>query len=348
MKSIIEKGSINRKQSDPLESEEIKFLLNSLATLIDNPKGLLHRVWIWLLLLYCLKGGDAKQLKASWLSELSNGRMRLELPKEKIILEFKPVAVIKKYLTKCPNNVEDDYFFITINTPKNVYHGNWYLQAKLGKGSHDNMMHAICSDAKLDFKGHTITNHSMRLTGKSAYQHQSMKRKFDNVLNLIPLEEAELGSHLALADEMSTHEQESGSILNNSILIYNNQLGFIKASELYSAKCNKRSEVFGDSKFDNNELNVPKIYVENCSNIIPVPNYGNLKKIPNQFKDSDLNIDILKKSDGFKVSYQKCSNLKKILNLFKVSGLMNDDLEKILDHSEVLGLDHNNLEKISD
>ncbi|CAG8850720.1 4018_t:CDS:2, partial [Gigaspora margarita] len=62
----------NHKQLNLLESEEIKFLLNSLATLINSPIGLLYRVWIWLSLLCCLKEGDAKRLKASWLSELSN------------------------------------------------------------------------------------------------------------------------------------------------------------------------------------------------------------------------------------------------------------------------------------
>lgn len=237
MKSLVNDGDKNRKQSSPLEIDEIKFVLNSPAVAVDNPKGLMRRVWIWLTLLCCLRGGDAKRLKASWLKELDDGGMRLELPKEKnhaggikdpyaesgnsLIPPdvpgniYTPIADIQKYLSKRPNNVDDDYFFVAINTPKKVYHGDWYLTSKLGKGSHDTMMHNICKDAKLDFKGRCITNHSMRSTGihnlvelgvtldeqmifsrhktiagVSAYQHQSLKRKRNNVSLLIPVEEA--------------------------------------------------------------------------------------------------------------------------------------------------------------
>ncbi|CAG8823238.1 11804_t:CDS:2, partial [Dentiscutata erythropus] len=133
MKSIVEKGNKNR---------------------------LLRRVWIWLSLLCCLRGGDAKRLKASWIKELDNGEMQLELPKEKnhaggvkdpyaeagisfipsdsLENAYTPVADIKRYLLRRPNNVEDDYFFVSINVPK--------------------------KEAKLDFKSRNITNHSMRST----------------------------------------------------------------------------------------------------------------------------------------------------------------------------------------
>jgi len=60
MKSIADQGSNVRKQSDPLEIDEVKFILNSLATKTDTPKSLLQRVWVWLTLLCCLRGGDAK------------------------------------------------------------------------------------------------------------------------------------------------------------------------------------------------------------------------------------------------------------------------------------------------
>ncbi|CAG8502597.1 25897_t:CDS:2, partial [Gigaspora margarita] len=110
------------------------------------------------------------------------------LPDDNLNNKFKPVADIKKYLTKHPNNIEDDYFFITINTQKNIYYCD--------------------CDAKLDFKGYTITNHSMQsLNIHGLVETESMKQKFNNDSNLIPLEEAEPGSHLALADETSTHKQ---------------------------------------------------------------------------------------------------------------------------------------------
>ncbi|CAG8814610.1 23733_t:CDS:2, partial [Dentiscutata erythropus] len=90
------------------------------------------------------ESGDAKWLKASWLKELDNSGMRLELPKEKNhvggiknpyaefgnrlispnISEnvYTPVADIQRYLSKQPNNVDDNCFFIFINTSKNIYH----------------------------------------------------------------------------------------------------------------------------------------------------------------------------------------------------------------------------------
>ncbi|KAF0536906.1 Zinc finger MYM-type protein 2-like: PROVISIONAL [Gigaspora margarita] len=263
MKSLVNDGDKNRKQSNPLEIDEIKFVLNSPAVAVDNPKGLMRRVWIWLTLLCCLRGGDAKRLKASWLKELDDGGMWLELPKEKnhaggikdpyaesgnsLIPPdvpgniYTPIADIQKYLSKRPNNVDDDYFFVAINTPKKVYHGDWYLTSKLGKESHDTMMHNICKDAKLDFKGRCITNHSMRSTGihnlvelgvtldeqmifsqhktiagVSAYQHQSLKRKRNNVSLLIPVEEAEPNSHIALKDSTANYINNGFSDLLSS------------------------------------------------------------------------------------------------------------------------------------
>ncbi|KAF0515324.1 zinc finger mym-type protein 2-like: PROVISIONAL [Gigaspora margarita] len=152
----------NCQQSDPLEIDEIKLILDSPATSTNNPK-------------------------ASWLKELDNSGMQLELAKEKNYAggikdpyaeagssfippdipgnTYTPVTDIKKYLSKQPDDTEDDLFFVALNMPKKIYHGEWYLLSKLGRGSHDTMMHAICKDAELDFKGCTITNYSMRSTG---------------------------------------------------------------------------------------------------------------------------------------------------------------------------------------
>ncbi|GBB97512.1 hypothetical protein RclHR1_00030069 [Rhizophagus clarus] len=224
MKSIADQGKNNRKQSDLLKIDEIKFILNSPVTKTDTPKGLLQRVWIWLTLLCYLRSGDAKRLKASWIIEMNNGGIKLELPKEKNHTGgikdpyavsgtsfipsdtsenvYTPIADIKKYLAKRPNNVEGDYLFVSINTPKNINHGEWYLSTNLGKESHDTMMCSICIDSGLDFKDRNITNHSMRLmgihnliesgitldeqitfsqhktiAGVSAYQYQSIKHK---------------------------------------------------------------------------------------------------------------------------------------------------------------------------
>ncbi|CAG8824112.1 19290_t:CDS:2, partial [Gigaspora margarita] len=173
MKLLVNNDNKNRKQSSLLKIDEIKFILNSPAVAVDNPKGLMQRVWIWLTLLYCLRDGDTKRLKAFWLKKLDDDSIRLKKLKEKnhtrrikdLYTESGNIADIRKYLSKCPNNAADDYFFVGINTPKKVYHGDWYLISKLEKGLHNTMMHSICKDAKLDFKGHCITNHSMRSTG---------------------------------------------------------------------------------------------------------------------------------------------------------------------------------------
>ncbi|CAG8747951.1 7092_t:CDS:2, partial [Cetraspora pellucida] len=174
MKSIIEKGDKNRKQSDPLETDEIKLLLDSSATSINDPK-------------------------ASWLKELENGGMQLELPKEK-----NHAGGIKDPYAEAGSS------FILPDISENMY-----TPVADIKKSHNTMMHSMCKDAKLDFKGHTIMNHSMRLTGihsfvesgitldkqmifsqhktiasVSAYQHQSLKHKLDNVSHLIRIEEA--------------------------------------------------------------------------------------------------------------------------------------------------------------
>ncbi|CAG8615771.1 15241_t:CDS:2 [Gigaspora rosea] len=247
----------NRKQSSLLEIDEIKFILNSSAVAIDNPKGLMRRVWIWLTLLCYLRGGDAKRLKASWLKELDDNGMRLELPKEK-----NHAGGIKDPYAESGNSL------ILPNIPGNnytlvadirIYHGDWYLTSKLEKGSHDTMMHSICKDAKLDFKGRCITNHSMRSTGihnlvelgvtldeqmifsqhktiagVSAYQHQSLKRKRNNVSLLIPLEEAEPNSHEPDSCEPDSHKPDSCIALKDSTSNYINK-GFSKASDLLSS-----------------------------------------------------------------------------------------------------------------
>jgi len=41
MKSLANQGDKNRKQSEPLETDEIRFILNSPTTTTDTPKGLL-------------------------------------------------------------------------------------------------------------------------------------------------------------------------------------------------------------------------------------------------------------------------------------------------------------------
>ncbi|CAG8839649.1 37009_t:CDS:2, partial [Gigaspora margarita] len=132
MKSLDNDGDKNRKQSSPLEIDEIKFILNSSAVAVDNPKGLIRRVWIWLTLLCCLRDGDAKRLKASWLKELDDESYRgikdpyaesgsSFIPPDIPENDYTPVADIRRYLSKRPNNVDDDYFFVSINTPKNIY-----------------------------------------------------------------------------------------------------------------------------------------------------------------------------------------------------------------------------------
>ncbi|RIB18506.1 hypothetical protein C2G38_1343593 [Gigaspora rosea] len=150
------------------------------------------------------------------------------------------------------------------------------------------MMHSICKDAKLDFKGRCITNHSMRSTGihnlvelgvtldeqmifsqhktiagVSAYQHQSLKSKRNNVSLLIPLEEAEPNSHEPDSCEPDSHKPDSCIALKDSTSNYINK-GFSKASDLLSSKFNgKKTEVDAKAKVNNESEADAKAKVDN-------------------------------------------------------------------------------------
>ncbi|CAG8666411.1 11822_t:CDS:2, partial [Racocetra fulgida] len=111
MKAIVEKGNKNHKQSDLLDMEEIKFILDSSATATDTPK-------------------DNREMRLKLSTEKNHARGIKDLyAKTEISFilpdtvgnKYTPVADIKKYLSKCPNNIENDYFFITTNTPKKIY-----------------------------------------------------------------------------------------------------------------------------------------------------------------------------------------------------------------------------------
>ncbi len=75
---------------------------------------------------------------------------------------YTSVIDIKKYLFKYFNNIKNNYFFILINTLKNIYHGKWYLIIKLKKELYKIILHNICIDAKLNFKNYNITNYSIK------------------------------------------------------------------------------------------------------------------------------------------------------------------------------------------
>ncbi|CAG8709420.1 8952_t:CDS:2 [Gigaspora margarita] len=235
IKSLVNDSDKNRKQSSPLEIDKIKFILNSPAVAVNNPKGLMRK-----------------------LKELDDNGMQLELPKEKnhtggikdLYAEsgnslippnipekiYIPVADIQKYLSKHPNNAKDNYFFIGINTPKKVYHSDWYLISKLEKGSYDTMIHSICKDAKLDFKSRCITNHSIQSMDIHNL-HQSLKHKRNNVSLLIPIKKAELNSHELNSCEpdsckSNSCKPDSCIALKDSTSNYINK-GFFKASNLF-------------------------------------------------------------------------------------------------------------------
>ncbi|GES96486.1 hypothetical protein GLOIN_2v1834436 [Rhizophagus clarus] len=168
-----------------------------------------------------------------------DGRIKLELPKEKNHAGgikdpyavsstsfippdtsenvYTPVADIKKYLIKCPNNVE-------------------------GKESYDTMMRKICIDSGLDFKDRNITNHSMRSMG---------------IHNLI-----ESGVTL---DEQMTFSQHK-TIAGVSVYQHQSIKRFTKASNLIeNTSYVEKNELDDDLKYQ--KLKIPKISVENCSNI---------------------------------------------------------------------------------
>ncbi|KAF0433612.1 Zinc finger MYM-type protein 2-like: PROVISIONAL [Gigaspora margarita] len=240
MKSLVNNDDKNRKQSSPLEIDEIKFILNSPAVAVDNPK-------------------DDDNMQFEKLKEKNHAGGIKDLYTESgnsLILHNIPgniytlVANIRKYLFKCPNNAKNDYFFVGINTSKKVYYGDWYLISKLEKRLHDTMMHSICKDAKLDFKGCCITNYSMRST---------------DIHNLVELESNFYEPNSCKPDscEPDSHKPNSCIALKDSTFNYINK-GFFKASDLFSSKFNKKkTEVVAKAKVNNKPEADTKAKVDN-------------------------------------------------------------------------------------
>ncbi|CAG8810168.1 24810_t:CDS:2, partial [Gigaspora margarita] len=129
MKSLVNDSDKNRKQSRPLEIDEIK-------------------------------GGDAKQLKASWLKELDDSSMRLELPKE------------KNYASIC-KDAKLDFKDCCITN-----------HSMRSTGIHNLVELGITLDKQIIFSRHKS------IAEVSAYQHQSLKCMRDNVSLLIPVKSA--------------------------------------------------------------------------------------------------------------------------------------------------------------
>ncbi|CAG8778176.1 7060_t:CDS:2, partial [Cetraspora pellucida] len=148
-----------------LEIDEIKFIVNSPAMTVENPKGLIFRIWIWLTLLCCLRGGDAKRLKASWLKELDDGGMLLELSKKKNYAgRFKDLYA------------ESGSSLIPLDISENIY------IPKLEKGSHNTMMHNICKDAKLNFKDYNVSL-LIAIEEAEPNSHIALKESTSNYIN---------------------------------------------------------------------------------------------------------------------------------------------------------------------
>ncbi|POG82357.1 hypothetical protein GLOIN_2v1834436 [Rhizophagus irregularis DAOM 181602=DAOM 197198] len=205
---------------------------------------------------------------------------------------YSPVADILLYQSKRPKNCKTSEFFLRINTPREIYHGNWFSDLKLGKNSHDNMLKNIVADCKTDANGRNLVNHSMRstgislwmllgishaeqmditghrtLAGISAYSTSTAQQRKKNVSLLIPqkrnaddLNEECLTKNFSNKKQNPLRENTSG-----------NQ-GFIPASQLlrYDQLEIQSLEQVHKITQDSSKLpiiNIENINIQNCNNV---------------------------------------------------------------------------------
>ncbi|CAB4395472.1 unnamed protein product [Rhizophagus irregularis] len=310
IKQIQDNQDTSRKKTDALEMCEIKTILDSPNIQTDTPKGLTYRVWFWLTLLCNLRGGDPKRLKNSWIVLNEDHSIEVNIPREKnnaggaknpynsgrhnyippdLPNNYSPVADILLYQSKRPKNCKTSEFFLRINTPQEIYHGNWFSDLKLGKNSHDNMLKNIVADCKIDANGHNLVNHSMRSTGISLWM----------LLGISHAEQMDITGHRTLAGisaySTSTAQQRKKNVipqkrnaddLNEECLTKNfsnkkqnplrentsgNQ-GFIPASQLLRYDQLEIQSLEQDHKItqDSSKLpviNIENINIQNCNNV---------------------------------------------------------------------------------
>ncbi|PKY43997.1 hypothetical protein RhiirA4_418701 [Rhizophagus irregularis] len=145
IKQIQDNQDTSRKKTDALEMCKIKTILDSPNIQTDTPKGLTYHVWFWLTFLCNLRGGDPKRLKNSWIVLNENHSIEVNISCEKnnaggaknpynsgrhnyippdLPNNYLPVADILLYQSKRLKNCKISEFFLRINTPQEIYHGN--------------------------------------------------------------------------------------------------------------------------------------------------------------------------------------------------------------------------------
>ncbi|CAB4425268.1 unnamed protein product [Rhizophagus irregularis] len=144
------------KKTDALEMCEIKTILDLPNIQTDTPKD--HSIEVNI---------PREKNNAGGAKNPYNSGRHNYIPPD-LPNNYSPMADILLYQSKKPKNCKTSEFFLRINTPREIYHGNWFSDLKLGKNFHDNMLKNIVTDCKIDANGNLI-NHSMRSTGISLW-----------------------------------------------------------------------------------------------------------------------------------------------------------------------------------
>ncbi|GBC25786.2 zinc finger MYM-type protein 3-like [Rhizophagus irregularis DAOM 181602=DAOM 197198] len=280
IKQIQDNQDTSRKKTDALEICEIKTILDSPNIQTDTPKD--HSIKVNIPREKNNVGGAKNPYNSG-----QHNYIPPDLPNN-----YSPVADILLYQSKRPKNCKTSEFFLRINTPREIYHGNWFSDLKLGKNSHDNMLKNIVADCKTDANGRNLVNHSMRstgislwmllgishaeqmditghrtLAGISAYSTSTAQQRKKNVSLLIPqkrnaddLNEECLTKNFSNKKQNPLRENTSG-----------NQ-GFIPASQLLRYDQLEIQSLEQDHKItqDSSKLpviNIENINIQNCNNV---------------------------------------------------------------------------------
>ncbi|PKY43288.1 hypothetical protein RhiirA4_457246 [Rhizophagus irregularis] len=235
------------KKTDALEMCEIKTILDLPNIQTDTPKD--HSIEVNI---------PREKNNAGGAKNPYNSGRHNYIPPD-LPNNYSPMADILLYQSKKPKNCKTSEFFLRINTPREIYHGNWFSDLKLGKNFHDNMLKNIVADCKIDANGNLI-NHSMRSTGISLWM----------LLGISHAEQMDITEHRTLAGisvySTSTAQQRKKNRK------YIGKSSFIPASQLLRYDQLEIQSLEQDHKItqDSSKLpviNIKNINIQNCNNV---------------------------------------------------------------------------------
>ncbi|EXX67846.1 hypothetical protein RirG_110650 [Rhizophagus irregularis DAOM 197198w] len=172
------------KPHEGLTNDELKIILDHDAVSFNNPEGLLRRVFLWICLLGCPRGGEHYNLLINQFEDTDNGfifkkfhqkndqgglesnQYTFEIPFPSDVKgKAEPNADIRKYISMRPSDCITKEFYLGISTnTAAISKGKWYYDWALGEKRIRGMFREICIACGIDISGRNISNHSGRDT----------------------------------------------------------------------------------------------------------------------------------------------------------------------------------------